>query len=43
MGERGSEGMCILGTAHSVICLECKTVPEEKLAVRKHGEIGQVK
>lgn len=43
MGERGSEGMCILGRARSLICLECKDVPEEKLAVRKHGKIGQVK
>lgn len=22
--ERGSQGMCILGTASSLICLECK-------------------
>lgn len=40
--ERGSQGMCILGTASSLICLECKNVPEERLAVRRHGKIGQV-
>lgn len=41
-GERSSQGMCILGTANSLICLECKNVPEERLAVRRHSKIGQV-
>lgn len=41
-GERSSQGMCILGTASSLIYLECKNVPEERLAVMRHSKIGQV-
>lgn len=38
-GKRGSQGMYILGTASSLICLD---VPEERLAVKRHSKVGQV-